>query len=163
MPFVRYSLPSFRQWVLAALLAMLCMQVWSMVPPREPVVVAPGSIGAEAMPNGSMRFSRTVTVREICASVTVRRFFRGSIDGTPVADTSYRALASSRTSLDPIFAGTMTRVGTFTDWWEYAPIPGFKGSFIVTAAVADCPSGYNGVFTLYVIPVDWTGVGPGRR
>lgn len=161
MPFVRFSLPNFRDLIIASLLALLCFQLWSWVPPREPMSVDPTSIVSQIMPDGRWRIERTNTVREVCGSLTLRRFFRGSGGGSvmgTIADLEMPAVASSRTSLNPVFASTMGRAGTFTDWWEYVPAPGFKGSYIVTAAAAYCPSGYNGVFTLYVVPVDWTGL-----
>jgi hypothetical protein len=134
---------------------MAAMWAWSYIPAREPMWVDSTSIVSQIMPSGRWRIARTNTVREVCKSVTVRRFFRGEIDGNPVADMSFPAVASSRPTLDPVFASSMIRIGTFTDWWEYQPVAGFTGSYIVTAAAADCQSGYNGVFTLYVVPVDW--------
>jgi hypothetical protein len=138
-------------------------QLLALLPPREPMWVDASTIVSQIMPSGRWRVERDNTVREVCRSVTIRRFFRGDLAGEPAADISMPAATSSRPTLEPVFASSMSRIGTFHNWWEYEPVPGFKGSYIVTAAAADCDSGYNGVFTLYVVPVDWTGIQPPQR
>jgi hypothetical protein len=120
------------------------------------MIVDPTSIVSQIIPGRSLAGERTNTVREVCGNLTLRRYFRGETNGIPQNEIMLTAIGSSRPTLEPVFASSMSRTGTFTDWWEYQPIPGFTGSYIVSAAAADCPSGYNGVFVLYVTPVDWT-------
>lgn len=165
--FVLPWLPSIRGWVMCVgagvALFLMVQGALTYVPARPPMVVDPDSIRQEIMPDGRWRLTRTNTVREVCESLTIRRFFRGTINkaagsdplGLTVADREIPAVASSRPTLEPVFASSMLKVGTFQDWWEYEVIPGFEGSYIVTAAPSRCESGYNSVFTLYIVPVDW--------
>lgn len=158
------SLPNrFSHWVRGGLLGLLVLAVgpalWALLPPREPLTVPSTSIVSEVMSNGRWRITRTVVMREICESLTISRRFTGELGGKSKVDLRVSAVASSRTSLEPVFVPKMSRVAgePYEDWLEYEIIPGFKGSYIVTVAASECPSGYNGVFTLYVAPVDWTG------
>lgn len=175
--FVLPWLPSVRGWMMCVgvgvSLFLMVQGVLTYIPARPPMYVDPDSIRQEIMRDGRWRLTRTNLVREVCDSLTIRRFFRGTINkassqdplGLTVADREIPAVASSRPTLAPVFASSMQKVGTFQDWWEYEVIPGFEGSYIVTAAPSKCASGFNSVFTLYVVPVDWRSVAEieGRR
>jgi hypothetical protein len=162
MAFLRYSVPDLSHWLLGGLLALFVLIVvplgWALVPPTEPMHVDPTSIISQTMPDGRWRVQRVNTIREQCGSITFRRFFRGEVNGHAVDDRMLPAMASSRSeALAPIVPGGTRPPGVYEDWWEYRPVPGFVGSYIVTVAAADCArSGYNGIFTLYVVPIDWS-------
>jgi hypothetical protein len=106
------------------------------------------------MANGLWRLERELTISERCSTVVWRRWFRA--EGSD--DVEMPAVASSTDSLSPIALGGRRDVGTYADWWDYAPVPGLKGVRITTVTFAQCPSGYEGVLSLYVTPFDWTGV-----
>jgi hypothetical protein len=162
MAFLRYSVPNLSHWLLGGLLALLVLIVvplgWALVPPTEPMHVDPKSIVSQIRPDDLWQAGRTNVIREQCGSITFRRFFRGAVNGRPIDDFMLPASDSSRPDmLAPIVPGGSRPPGTYDDWWAYRPMPGFVGSYIVTVAASDCErSGYNGVFTLYVIPVDWS-------
>ena len=120
-------------------------------------IPAPMSVGWSSermMPNGHWRMERELTIRERCGMVVWRRWFRAN----NAEDIEIPAAASSTGSLSPISMGGRTEPGTYTDWWEYVPIPGIKGLRLTTVAFAQCPSGFEGIVDLYVTPFDWTGV-----
>ncbi len=122
-------------------------------PPPVPPVSVSWSTG-ELLTNGLWRLTREITIREKCGIVVWRRWFR--IVGRE--DVEMAALSSSTGSLSAVAVGGRSEPGTYEDWWEYRPIPGAKGVRIVTATVAQCPSGYEGVVDVYVTPFDWSGI-----
>lgn len=156
MSFDRFSAVKRREWLAGGLLTLLLP--WSInhvlqwFPPAEPVRVVLASSGLQ--PDGLWRVERTIEIREQCASVVYRRVFRGQINGMAVPDLLAPAVASNLpAALDAVLSSRGRPPGEYRDWWTYRIPPGFVGSYIVSVAAADCPSGYNGVFTLYVVPV----------
>jgi hypothetical protein len=146
------------QWLSATLLALMvpwaAHQAMALLPDRIPISVPANSIMTEMRSADVWRVTRTSVIREQCGSLVARRFFRGEINGIPVPDIAVEAIASSRPhAMGAVTATAGRAAGEYTEWWDYKLPPGFAGSYIVSVAAADCPSGYNGVFTLFVAPV----------
>lgn len=154
---LRFSSVKPLEWIAGAILGGMLLpwtinEVREWFPPAEPIRMVVSTSGLQ--PDGLWRVERTIEIRETCGSVVYRRAFRGQIDGISVPDLLGPAVSSNLpAALDAVLPSRQRPPGTYRDWWTYRIPPGFVGSYIVSVAAADCPSGYNGVFTLYVVPV----------
>lgn len=148
--------PSPREWLAGALLLLLLPTVYRDVAalfPHEPPVVGVEAAAA-IQPTGRWRVERTVRITELCGTALWSRTFKGSLNGEPVVDMLLPAVAASLPgTLEPVTRGGRRPPGTYTDWWEYELPPGFRGVYIVSVALADCPSGFNDLVQVYVVNV----------
>lgn len=148
--------PRPREWLVAAFFVLLVPTIVADIAalfPTRPPVVGEGARG-EMMPNGRWRVERTVRITELCGTALWSRTFKGSLNGEPVVDMLLPAVASSLPgALEPVARGGRRPPGTYTDWWEYELPPGFRGVYIVSVALADCPSGFNDLVQVYVVNV----------
>lgn len=153
--------PDMRTWLMSLALALLLFMsaewIYERLPARYPLWVEPDTLKTSITEDGLWQVERKLTTIRYCNSITVARSFRGTIRGKPVADFKLQAARSSLPGTnEPLLTGPGRPPGTSRDWWAYRPVPGFKGSYIVSAALSECDGGFNGVMTMYVLPVDWT-------
>lgn len=124
-----------------------------LTPTPPPHTFNQATLWAGWTPTGAWTVHWDIEINEVCSKRVYNQRFRDETTNNDFAANPIRAYPQN--AKHPIYDGTRPP-GEYSDWRDFKPIPGRKGVFWLSVASAGCPSGYNGLDTLFVVPFDWT-------
>ena len=104
-------------------------------------------------------------VKEMCGQFYVTREFQVQLDTLGAIESRYIEPAATGPGTQPgAMVSTHLPAGSYPDLHISYPIHwGWRGIYIVRLAASGCPSGFNGISNLFVLPFDWTAGVPRAR